>query len=242
MRNRFYIAIMLILIPLAVFAQASGGQIRRHSHTQQTEHGNVNRQRTANHYNRDNAQPKRSLPTGKVNGYDAIDLGLSVRWATCNIGASSPEVFGGLYAYGDPTGKKFTHNVHDYPGGKDIVNTELDIAKKLWGSEWRLPTSEEMKELKEKCTWKYSELNGVKGYYAIGPNGRSIFFPIAGYTFDGEKRYHAYDIYDCNNYGYYMCGDNSNEYNSFPLVIYSANVTFQPEYVYCGISVRAVTK
>ena len=82
MRNRFYIAIMLILIPLAVFAQASGGQIRRHSHTQQTEHGNVNRQRTANHYNRDNAQPKRSLPTGKVNGYDAIDLGLSVRWAT----------------------------------------------------------------------------------------------------------------------------------------------------------------
>ena len=128
MRNRFYIAIMLILIPLAVFAQASGGQIRRHSHTQQTEHSNVNRQRTTILHNRDNAQPKRSLPTGKVNGYDAIDLGLSVRWAACNIGASSPEDFGSFYAYGDPTGKKFTHNIHDYPGGKNIVNTELDIA------------------------------------------------------------------------------------------------------------------
>ena len=234
MRNRFYIAIMLILIPLAVFAQASGGQIRRHSHTQQTEHGNVNRQRTANHYNRDNAQPKRSLPTGKVNGYDAIDLGLSVRWATCNIGASSPEDFGSFYAYGDPTGKKFTHNIHDYPGGKNIVNTELDIAKKHWGIEWRLPTTEEMKELKEKCTWKYSELNGVKGYYAIGPNGCSIFLPIAGCTPNGEERY-SVDV------GYYMCGDNSNEYYSFPLNLYSHAPSIGPNYLYFGISVRAVT-
>ena len=147
-----------------------------------------------------------------------------------------------MFAYGDPTAKKFTHDIHDYPGGVNIVNTEYDIAKNIWESGWRLPTSEEMKELKEKCTWKYSKLNGVKGYYAIGPNGRSIFLPIAGYTTDGEKRYQAYDTDECNNYGYYMCGDNSNDYNSFPLVLYSANVTFQPKYVYCGISVRAVTK
>ena len=58
MRNRFYIAIILILIPLTALAQASGGQIRRHSHTQQTEHSNVNRQRTTILHNRDNTSKK----------------------------------------------------------------------------------------------------------------------------------------------------------------------------------------
>ena len=96
--GRVLVISILILFPILVMAQASGGQIRRHSHTQQTEHSNVNRQRTANLHNRDNAQQKRSLPTGRVNGYDAIDLGLSVRWAKCNIGASYPGEFGGLYA------------------------------------------------------------------------------------------------------------------------------------------------
>ena len=91
-----------------------------------------------------------------------------------------------------------------------------------------------MKELKEKCTWKYSELNGVKGYYAIGPNGCSIFLPIAGCTPNGEERY-SVDV------GYYMCGDNSNEYYSFPLNLYSHAPSIGPNYLYFGISVRAVT-
>ena len=235
MKIKLLIIICCLSFSLMASAQASGGQIRRHSSSPKTERSNANRPRTTNRQNRDNAQPKRSLPTGKVNGYDAIDLGLSVRWAACNIGASSPEDFGSFYAYGDPTGKKFTHNIHDYPGGKNIVNTELDIAKKHWGIEWRLPTTEEMKELKEKCTWKYSVLGGLKGFYVIGPNGGSIFLPIAGCTPNGEERY----TQDC---GFYMCGDNSNEYYTFSLILYPHAPSFNPVYVYMGISVRAVTK
>lgn len=45
--------------------------------------------------------------TGSINGHDYVDLGLSVKWATCNIGSSKPEDVGGFYGWGDPTGKKY---------------------------------------------------------------------------------------------------------------------------------------
>ena len=115
MKKYLFIA-LFILTPILSLAQASGGQIRRPNRVQQERSNTLsnNRQRTTNQHNRDNVQPKRSLPTGKVNGYDAIDLGLSVRWASCNVGASRPEEYGGLFAYGDPTGKRYTKNISGY--------------------------------------------------------------------------------------------------------------------------------
>ena len=235
--KKFFLFIILVAFPLLASAQASGGQIKRPNRVQQ-EHSNSpsnNRQRTTNQHNRNRVQPKRSLPTGKVNGYDAIDLGLSVRWASCNVGASRPEEFGSLFAYGDPTGKKYTQSISDYPERINIVNTDSDMAKKLWGNEWRLPTKEEFKELKEKCTWQYIETNNLQGYRVIGPNGESIFFPFAGFTVDGINRRDA-------TYGHYWSGESGGTY-AYTLNLYCSYVSIShDQYVYYGQSVRAVTK
>jgi uncharacterized protein (TIGR02145 family) len=243
MKKYLFIA-LFILTPILSLAQASGGQIRRPNRVQQERSNKPsnNSQRTTNQPSRDNVQPKRSLPTGKVNGYDAIDLGLSVRWASCNVGASRPEEYGGLFAYGDPTGKRYTQNISDYPERINIVNTDSDMAKILWGNGWRLPTEEEFKELKEKCTWQYIETNNLQGYRVIGPNGESIFFPFAGFTIDGLNRREATEIYKVNNYGHYWSGESRGTY-AYTLNLYCSYIEISHDkYVYYGQSVRPVTK
>ena len=115
---------------------------------------------------------------------DAVDLGLSVKWASWNVGASQIADYGGLYGAGDPTGLLTSSNYQDY--NYDIINssicgTEYDIATVKWGGNWRLPTIEELRELKEECTWQYNvTIDGVKGSIATGPNGNELFFPYAG--------------------------------------------------------------
>lgn len=243
MKKYLFIA-LFILTPILSLAQASGGQIRRPNRVQQERSNKPsnNSQRTTNQPSRDNVQPKRSLPTGKVNGYDAIDLGLSVRWASCNVGASRPEEYGGLFAYGDPTGKRYTQKISDYPERINIVNSDSDMAKILWGNGWRLPTEEEFKELKEKCTWQYIETNNLQGYRVIGPNGESIFFPFAGFTIDGINRRDAAEIYKVNNYGHYWSGESRGTY-AYTLNLYCSYVSISHDrYVYYGQSVRPVTK
>jgi uncharacterized protein YjdB len=113
----------------------------------------------------------------------AIDLGLSVKWASFNIGATSPEKYGGLYGWADATGSKTSTNINDYPSSTpptEISGTEYDIAKAKWGGNWRLPTTDELSELNSKCTWAWTTVNGIKGKKATGPNGNSIFIPAAG--------------------------------------------------------------
>lgn len=238
--KKLLLFIILVTFPLLAMPQASGGQIRRSNRVQQGRSNTPsnNRQRTTNQHNRNNVQPKRSLPTGKVNGYDAIDLGLSVRWATCNIGANKPEDFGGLFAYGEPTGKKFTRNINDYPGGKSIVNSDLDMAKFQWGNGWRLPTEGEFRELKEKCIWEYAKDTDVSGYRVTGPNGNTIFLPLAGNMPYSSRQ-------EDGSYGYYWSGESPNNHYSFALVLCGGSyvsVESGSNYVYTGMSVRAVTK
>ena len=110
---------------------------------------------------------------------NAVDLGLSVLWADMNVGASVPSDYGKLFGYGDPSGEKWSGNENEYPK-IDIIGTEYDIAKVNWGGKWRMPTVKELEEISEKCSWKPSTLNGVKGNEVTGPNGNTIFFPFAG--------------------------------------------------------------
>lgn len=127
--------------------------------------------------------------TNTNNIAEAVDLGLSVKWAAWNIGASAPEEYGGLYGWADPTGEKTTQEFDDYPSDtppENICGTEYDIAHVKWGGNWRMPTQEEAQELVDNCTWEWIELNGINGRRATGPNGNSIFFP-AGASRDGEK-------------------------------------------------------
>lgn len=131
----------------------------------------------------------------------AVDLGLSVKWAACNIGASVPEEFGGYYGWGETeirtderTWKsciwyggyrgftKYTSDPEDEGfDGRSILLPEDDIATVSLGEGWRMPSEEEMRDLVFKCSWTPHELNSVKGFIVTGPSGKSIFMPMAGY-------------------------------------------------------------
>lgn len=157
---------------------------------------------------------------------EAVDLGLSVKWASWNIGARSPEEDGGLYAYGDYLGEYYvTSNLSQ----SDISGTYSDPARRLWGGNWRLPTSSETYELYINCAASIDYVNGVKGYrYTSKKNGNSIFFPAAGY-----RQNSAYKAIDKGSYmsvwggtvqkptwewryynaNYFWCNDNSYSYD-----------------------------
>ena len=118
-----------------------------------------------------------------------VDLGLSVKWAKCNLGANKPEEFGDYFEWGclspQNENKEVRRNTnfdskYNTADGKKVLCPEDDAATCLLGMPWRMPTLEEITELKEKCEWKECSLNGVQGCRVIGPNGNSIFLPLAG--------------------------------------------------------------
>ena len=134
----------------------------------------------------------------------AVDLGLSVLWASCNVGAESPEEYGGYYAWGETEEKTVyswstykwcdgsydSHTkycVESYYGMVDYktsLEPEDDVARVKWGGNWRMPTIDEFNELRDNCAWKRTFVNGIDGQLVTGPNGNSIFFPAAGFCVD----------------------------------------------------------
>ena len=158
--------------------------------------------------------------SGSINGHDYVDLGLSVKWATCNVGADSPEEYGDYYAWGETSTKgtytednsmTYGNNMGDISG-----NSLYDAARANWGSTWRLPTKMEFKELMSNCTWTWTTQGSVNGYKVTGPNDNTIFLPAAGSSFlpdfgDGcywsstpEEyiSYLAYSLDFCSDYRY----------------------------------------
>ena len=134
-------------------------------------------------------KPKPSKPTtGSHNGYEWVDLGLSVKWATCNVGASSPSDYGDYYAWGETstTSSYDVDNSKTYRKSMGNIggNSSYDVARYRWGGSWRLPTKAELEELKTECTWTWTTQGGHNGYKVTGKNGKSIFLPAAGYRYD----------------------------------------------------------
>lgn len=121
---------------------------------------------------------------GKINGHEYADLGLSVVWATTNVGAYLSTSIGDYYAWGE-TEKKYKfirENSQTYKKSvEDISGTEYDVARFLWGSPWRMPTREEMEELLNNCTWTWTKEGYKNGYKVTGKNGKSIFLPTTGW-------------------------------------------------------------
>lgn len=121
-----------------------------------------------------------------TDGHEYVDLGLSVKWATCNLGASRPGDYGSHFAWGEITDKSsydennsktYLSSAYNYDiSGK----SDLDAARANWGGTWRLPTEAEMRELVNKCTWRWAFQDGTAGYKVTGPSGHSIFLPAAG--------------------------------------------------------------
>ena len=195
-------------------------------------------------------------PVDPYNGHEYVDLGLSVKWATMNVGASKPEDYGDYFAWGETTTKS-TYNWSTYKycnGSSDSLTkyntnssygtvdnkTQLelsdDAARANWGGSWRMPTGAELTELRENCTWTWTTQNGVNGYKVTSKkNGNSIFLPAAGCRYDSSLDY-------AGSRGYYW---SSSLFTDYPLNAWS--VYFNSDNVYgdsysrrYGFSVRPV--
>ena len=123
-----------------------------------------------------------SKPTGYINNHGYVDLGLSVKWATCNIGASSPSEYGDVFAWGETSTKSeyLESNCSTYKDMGDISgNPQYDAACAIWGSTWRMPTKAEWKELVDMCSWKWTLKGAHYGcVFTSKKNGSSIFLPV----------------------------------------------------------------
>ena len=234
----------------------------------------------------DNEQTRAKGDVGKVG--EVIDLGLSVKWASWNVGASKPEDYGGYYAWGE-TDEKDVYNwstykyvnreieddywddtihkyVHKYQrignfideenrfAERSICGTAYDVAHVKWGGDWRMPTLEEISELENKCKKEHFTLNGVEGWYFIGPNGNRIFLPSAG-EMDEDKV--VYDMTDWRGAAcMYWSGDlitrlyllgqylqMQNGSKAFSISFDNKGVPFGNFFSRCqGLTVRPVTK
>ena len=125
--------------------------------------------------------------SGTENGHNYVDLGLpsGLKWATCNVGASTSTDYGDYFAWGETTTKTGYTEENSLTSGKQMNdisgNSQYDAATANWGGSWRMPTKAEQEELLNNCTWRWTTYNGVNGYNVEGPNGNSIFLPAAGY-------------------------------------------------------------
>ncbi len=149
--------------------------------------------------------------SGVIDGHEYADLGLpsGTLWATCNVGAETPTETGILVSWGElepkdeyiwETYKYFEEFVLNENGfydvictdiGQDICATEYDAACKHWGSKWRMPNYDEIKELRRNCWWLLVEEEGVLGFRFYGPNTNSIFMPIyVGYNIGEDELYY----------------------------------------------------
>ena len=144
---------------------------------------------------------------GQVVKVQAVDLGLSVKWANMNVGATTPEGYGDYFAWGE-TAAKATYDWGNYfdtndggntftkynnEGGKTILDPEDDAAHVNWGGSWRMPTKTECQELLDYCTWTWTTQNGINGYKVTskkaGYTDKFIFLPAAGQRDDSGLRF-----------------------------------------------------
>ena len=146
-----------------------------------------------------------------------VDLGLpsGTIWAGWNIGANSPSEKGSLFAWGelktknayswdnyfDENGKRF--NIDSLASGKhSLIATECDVATQSWGSDWCMPSKEQVEELINNCAWKWGTSGGCQGLIGKGPNGKTIFFPVTGYRNEAENI-----LWSPNSDGSYWVGE-----------------------------------
>ena len=179
-----------------------------------------------------------------IAGHEYVDMGLSVKWATCNVGASSPEGYGSYFAWGETA----TKTTYTYTGensktygksfGNISGNSAYDAARANWGSSWRLPTEAEFQELIDNCTWTWTTYNGTKGYKVVSKkNNNSIFLPAAGSRIGASPS-------GAGEYGDYWsstpCGSGTS--NAYYLFFYSGYHRVSWDYRYLGHSVRPVSE
>lgn len=147
-------------------------------------------------------------PAQTPDGVEAVDMGLSVKWANMNVGAKKSSGFGTYFAWGETKPKEYySWNTYAWSRGNTQFLTKYsttdrrtqlaisdDAARANWGGEWRMPTVSEYEELinPANCSWEWTNKDGVNGYKVTSKKtGKSIFFPITGCRFFGEVQFRA---------------------------------------------------
>lgn len=195
------------------------------------------------------------------NGHEYVDLGLSVKWATCNVGAKTPEDYGDYYAWGetetietksiykwstykwckgskDTMTKYCTNSSYGTVDNKTTLDPEDDVAHVKWGGIWRIPTRAEQDELRNpnNCTWTWTTQGGKNGYKVTSKmNGNSIFLPTAGCCGDSS-------LSGADSYGRYSSSSlySFDSYRTYSLFFSSNGVSWSYYARYYGQSVRPV--
>ena len=191
-----------------------------------------------------------------------VDLGLSVKWASCNLGASKPTECGGYYQWAGTKDVSDTsiyldwsncpyHSGSDQNTGwtkyygtvdnKTVLEPMDDAAAVALGDKWRMPTYAEWSELINSCSWTWTKINGVVGYKVqskkSGYTDKCIFLPAAGY----RGNYYLSNVGIGGNYG------SSSLYSDYPYYAYYMNINKSGTYLanssrYIGRSVRPVSE
>jgi hypothetical protein len=203
-----------------------------------------------------------AITVGAEGNHEWVDLGLpsGTLWATCNVGADSPEEYGDYFAWGETAPKdvyywstyKWCNGIYDtitkyctnsyngadgFTDGKTELDPEDDAAYVNWGSSWSMPSMEQQQELLEQCTWTWTTRSGVNGRLGTGPNGHTIFLPAAGYRMLESLHY-------AGSYGYCWSRTLDPDFSDFPYYLYfgSRYVEVLSNYIErsYGLTVRAV--
>ncbi len=181
-----------------------------------------------------------STPAGYINGYGYVDLGLNVKWATCNVGASSPSDCGDHFAWGEtkPKSEYTDDNSATFCESMGSVagNATYDAAREGWGGTWRLPAPSEIYELVSKCEHTWIVVDGNTGYKITGPNGNSIFLPAAGWC-AGTSVFHVGEL-GC----YWSSAPDEDTYGAFALGMGSDSFGIACYCRYSGRSIRPVSE
>ena len=173
----------------------------------------------------------------------ALDLGLGVKFACCNVGASAPWEDGQYFAWGE-TGAKDNYSQSTYKFykdgeysniGSDIAGTNYDVAHVLWKGTWKMPTRDQLSKLTS-CSRKWTKFKDKNGMKFTGTNGVAIFLPAAGYCSDGK-------VYYAGSCGYYWSStqDPNGSIGAYYLD-YGSNAGVSNYYRYYGHTVRPVTE
>lgn len=199
------------------------------------------------------------IPINAQHAY--VDLGLSVKWATCNIGATQPWERGEFFSWGETENKRINnwdtykysegaHALTKYCSNPDyawhglvdsvsVLDLEDDVAHIKWGGTWRIPTKEQIDELLENCDWTWTTLNEVNGYRVTGKKpgytDRSIFLPVTGEYNDGK-------VFDYRLHGYYWsrnCGTVTSE-TAYTLEVYTKGFSAEIQSRCKSLAVRPV--
>ena len=214
-----------------------------------------------------NAKPKPvvsiSAPTDMVNGHGYVDLALpsGTKWATVNIGASSPSDFGDYFAWGETNTKNdYWWNTYKYceaslynltkyclnsdrgkVDNKKTLEPDDDVVHVKWGAQWRMPTKSDFEELINNCTWKWTSIHGVKGYMVIGKNNKAIFLP-ATYDRSGTNGKNMFTDIEGFYWSSSLYDETTFSYAAYEIRFYSQKIYITYGDRCVGHSIRAVCR